>query len=91
MIGNLNASEKEFARGVLASGWNPKTLYGLTQPDVAVDRLETAEEAAIGLFCGEYAEALLSTRRLFEAGKLAAEARLAGADSFAAMPCDNRQ
>lgn len=90
MIGNLTIEEKEFARGVLASGWKPNALYILTQPDVAVDREETIEESAIGSFCGEFAEAFLSTSRLFVAGKLAAEARAKGEDSFAAMPCDNK-
>lgn len=90
MIGYLDDQEKEFARGILAAGWRPKELYQLTQPDVAVDREATLEESAIGCFCGEFATALLSTSRLFLAGKRAAEARAAGEDSFEAMPCDNR-
>ena len=90
MIGNLSKEETEFARGVLAAGWDCGELYYLGPPDVTERRLETREESCIGAFCGEFAEALLSTSRLFLAGKLAATARMEGKDSFAAMPCDNK-
>ena len=89
MIGNLNKYETDFARGILSTGWKPKEIGGLTQPDVAVDRDATLEEEAIMAFCGEHATAYLSTSRAFLAGKLAAEARSTGKDSHAAIPCDN--
>lgn len=88
-IPNLNEYEKEFARGVLSTGYKPNgngKLYFLAE----ANRTETPEEAVVSSFCGPLAEAFLSTNNAFRAGKLCAEAQARGEDPFVAIPCDNK-
>jgi len=88
-IPNLNQYEKDFARGVLSTGYKPNgngQLYFLAE----AQRQETAEEAVVMAYAGPLAEAFLSTGNAFLAGKLCAEADARGEDPFAAIPVDNK-